>query len=96
MNNSTNFAEQKESASLIVGKRVVFSMKKDILLHGTVLDKADIKEKSTDEFTVTGYVIQEEATGEFMTVAYWRIKKFCGPNEGLLKGGFNRQAHSEF
>lgn len=96
MNNNTNFAEQTETPSLIVGKRVVFSMTKDTLLRGLVLDKCDIKEKSTDDFTVTGYIVQEEASNEFMVVAYWRIKKFCNASEGLLKGGFNRERQSEF
>lgn len=96
MNTSTNFAEtQKEAASLLVGKRVVYSITKDTTSRGIVLDKADIKDKSTDTFTVTGYLIQDEASGEISPIAYWRIKKICSAAEGYLKGGFNRATNTE-
>lgn len=96
MNQSSNFiTTQAEVPSLLVGKRVAYTITKDTISHGFVLDKGDIKNASADNFTVTGYMIEDDTTHEIIPIAYWRIKKILHDGEGHLKGGFNRSLGRE-
>ena len=60
--------------SLLVGKKVKFSKKKDVTLIGVVLDKVDMVQKPEDHFTITGYTIQTEDGIMHTNIAHWRIQ----------------------
>lgn len=81
------------SPSLLVGKNVKYSVTKDILLTGLVLDKIQMYEKPTHQNTVTGYMILDHATGEIKPISYWRISTVLPKTDmpkGDLPGGYQR------
>lgn len=57
----------------LVGKEVRFSIEKEKLSQGVVMDK--ILMVGNADSTVTGYVVEEKKTGAIFFVQYWRIKQ---------------------
>jgi hypothetical protein len=59
----------------LIGKRVEFSHSKDTLLSGVVLSKIEMKESSTQDGIVTGFIVKDDNTDELYHLQYWRLKR---------------------
>lgn len=78
----------------LVGKVVKYSKTPQELFTAFVLEKINMKEKPTDLFTITGYIVEDDVTGELHSIAHWRIKKIIHNKfspERPLEGGYIRQ-----
>ncbi len=56
--------------SLIVGKKVEFSITREENSRGTILDKIVMKEQDRE---ITGYIIEDESGKAWNSIAHWRI-----------------------
>lgn len=75
--------------SLLVGKRVRYSITKQAFGTGVIMDKVYKKEKVDDICPITAYMIQDDVTGDLMPVAFWRVLKVIEKEgKGYLKGGY--------
>ena len=59
----------------IVGKRVEYSMTNKDRFRGVVLDKINMQVSQEDRFSITGYLIKNETSGEIKPIQNWRILK---------------------
>ena len=75
----------------LVGKVVKYSKTQQEIFTGFVLEKINMKEKMTDLFTITGYVVEDDVTGELHSIAHWRIKKIVHNKFNKEDDNFNRQ-----
>lgn len=57
----------------MIGKRIKYSIQKDILSVGVIKDCIMMKEKSDDQVHVTGYLIEDESSHELKSIAHWRL-----------------------
>lgn len=70
--------------SIMIGSEVTFSYQKDKPMTGIIVDKINMKDKATDNFTVTGYLIQHDGN-KIKPFAYWRIESFKEEQEEHAK-----------
>lgn len=59
----------------LIGQTITFSITKEQTTTGLVLDKLIIREKPTDNFSVTGYLVVHSISKRIEPIAYWRIKE---------------------
>lgn len=81
--------------SLLVGKRVRYSISKQNMGTGVIMDKVYKKEKVDDICPITAYMIEDDVTEELIPVAFWRVLKVLKENDdkekkqkGYLRGGY--------
>lgn len=84
----------KDELSLLVGKTVKYSITKNEIGEGVVVDKIQKKEKADDQILVTGYLIKG-SDGKIINISYWRILEVVEQMpKGYIPGGHNRQRHN--
>lgn len=80
--------------SILVGRTVEYSIKRDVNSTGLVLDKILGREKATDDFAVTKYLIEDDDTREVVSIVAWRIHKVFDEDaehpRRHLEGGYRR------
>lgn len=88
--NNVRTEEEKhlDQFGLLIGKRVSYSVTKQEFAQGVIIDKVLMKDKVTDGYAVTGYMILDEETQDVFKISYWRIHKI---QPDLPKGGYSRR-----
>lgn len=86
--------------SKLVGKKIEYSITRDKNSTGIVQDKIDKKDKAEDNFTVTGYLVEDDASGLIVNISYWRVLSIVKVEKkikedkmppGHIPGGFIRE-----
>jgi hypothetical protein len=59
----------------LIGKTITYSINKETSTEGVVLDKLIMREKQEDNFSITGYLVENTSTSKIEPIANWRVKK---------------------